>query len=123
MVVMSWLQVVERIAAFVVQRTPVLEPRDRRVRDLTERCQGPGAAIVGHRTSRASALQLAAACAVNRSVRRRTMRILLPAALFAAAALSGCGGSDPTAPAAPRPQAGGPATAQVVGLTRDTEED
>jgi cell wall-associated NlpC family hydrolase len=51
------------------------------------------------------------------------MRILLPAALFAAAALSGCGGSDPTAPAAPRPQAGGPATAQVVGLTRDTEED
>ena len=59
----------------------------------------------------------------NRSVSRRFTRIVLPAALAGTIALAGCAGSDPAAPGVPRSQAGPQAGAQVVGLTRDTEED
>ncbi len=54
---------------------------------------------------------------------RRFTRIVLPAALAGTIALAGCAGSDPAAPGVPRSQAGPQAGAQVVGLTRDTEED
>ena len=52
---------------------------------------------------------------------RRFTRIVLPV-VAGAIALAGCSGSDPAAPTPPRPQAGAQASAQVAGLTRDTEE-